>query len=82
MCYLKILYRLYEHPGSSVSMLSATDWKTGSGDRPFIREEIFPLTSVSRPALGPTQPPVQCVPDVLSPGLKRCRGVTMTTIPF
>jgi hypothetical protein len=42
---------------------------------------IFPLTSVSRPALGPTQPPVQWVPGVLSPGLKRGRGVTLTTHP-
>jgi hypothetical protein len=25
-------------------------------------QRIFPLASVSRPALGPTQPPVQCVP--------------------
>jgi hypothetical protein len=25
---------------------------------------IFPLASVSRPALGPTQPPVQWVPEV------------------
>jgi hypothetical protein len=31
---------------------------------------IFPLSSVSRPALGPTQPPVQRVPGVLSPGVK------------
>jgi hypothetical protein len=31
---------------------------------------IFPLASVSRPALGPTQPPVQRVPGVLSPGVK------------
>jgi hypothetical protein len=30
-------------------------------------EGIFPLSSVSRPALGPTQPPVQWVPRVLSP---------------
>jgi hypothetical protein len=36
---------------------------------------------VSRPALGPTQPPAQWVPGVLSPGLKRGRGVTLTTHP-
>jgi hypothetical protein len=54
------------------------------GDRgsiPDRGERIFPLTSVSRPALGPTQPPVQWVPRVLSPGVKRCRGVTLTTHP-
>jgi hypothetical protein len=39
------------------------------------RERIHPLASVSRPALGPTQPPV------LSPGVKRGRGVTLTTHP-
>jgi hypothetical protein len=27
-------------------------------------ERIFPLASVSKPALGPTQPPVQWVPGV------------------
>jgi hypothetical protein len=42
---------------------------------------IFPLASVSRPALGPTQTPVQWVPAVLSPGLKRGRAVTLTTHP-
>jgi hypothetical protein len=52
-----------------------------SGDRgsiPGKGEMIFPPTSVSRPSLGPTQSPVQWVPGVLSPGLKRGRGVTPT----
>jgi hypothetical protein len=50
----------------------ATDWTTGrSGFDPRQRQEIFPLAAVSRPALGPTLPPVQWVPVVLSPGVKR-----------
>jgi hypothetical protein len=49
---------------------------TGRGKR------IFPLTSVSRPAIGPTQPPVQWVPEVLCPGVKRCWGVKLTTHPM
>ena len=36
---------------------------------------------LSRPALGPTQPPVQWVPD-LSQGVKSGRGVTLTPHPF
>jgi hypothetical protein len=40
---------------------------------------FFPLASVSRPALRPTQPPVQWLPEVLSSGLKRGQGVTLTT---
>jgi hypothetical protein len=39
------------------------------------------VASVTRPALGSTQPPVQWVPGVLSPRLKRSRGVTLTTHP-
>jgi hypothetical protein len=35
---------------------------------------IFALTSVSRQALRPTQPPVQWVPGVLSPGVKARPG--------
>jgi hypothetical protein len=30
---------------------------------------------------GPTQPPVQWVPGVLSPGVKRCQGMMLTTHP-
>jgi hypothetical protein len=44
------------------------------GDRGFYRrqrQETFPLTSVSRPARRPTQPPVQWVPGVLSRGKAR-----------
>jgi hypothetical protein len=44
-------------------------------------KRVFPVTSVSRPALEPTQPPVQWIPGVLSPGVKRGRGVTLTTHP-
>jgi hypothetical protein len=41
---------------------------------------IFPLTSLSRPALGPTQTPVQWAPE-FSPWVKRGRGVTLTAHP-
>jgi hypothetical protein len=43
--------------------------------------ENFPLNSLSRPAVGPTQPPVQGVPEALSPEVKRGWGVTLTTHP-
>jgi hypothetical protein len=68
---------------SSVSIVSGY----GLNDRaievqsPVETKRIFPLASVSRSALGPTQPPVQWVPGVLSPGVKRVRGVMLTTHP-
>jgi hypothetical protein len=40
------------------------------------------LPSASRPALGPTQPPVQGVPGALCPGIKSGRGVMLTTHPL
>ena len=39
------------------------------------------FSHLSRPALGPTQPPVQWVPG-LSPGVKSGRGVTLTPHPL
>jgi hypothetical protein len=59
---------------------SSVTWTPGrSKFDPLHRQVIFPLTSVSRLALGPTQPPIQWVLGVLSPGLKRGCGVMLTT---
>jgi hypothetical protein len=67
--------------GSLVSIVSdyRLDRATGFDSRQ--RQRIFPLTSVSKPVLRPTQPPVRWVPGVLSPGLKGSQGVTLTTHP-
>jgi hypothetical protein len=72
----------YGEPGSSVSMVSgyALDDRTIEV-RSLVGQRISSLTSVYRPALGPTQPPVQLIPGVLSPGVKNGRGVTLTTHP-
>jgi hypothetical protein len=48
---------------------------------PRQRQMIFPLASMSIAALRPSQLPVQWVPWVLSPGVKRGRGVTLTNHP-
>jgi hypothetical protein len=57
-------------------------WTTRqSGFDPRRGQRTFHLASVSRPALGPTQLPVQWLPWVLSPGVKRGRGVMLTTYP-
>jgi hypothetical protein len=66
-------------PGSSVSIVSGRPGDRGS--IPGRGEKTFPVSSVSRPAMRPTQPPVQWVPGILSPGLKRGRGVSLTTHP-
>jgi hypothetical protein len=46
-----------------------TDWTTGrSRFDPQQRQDNFPIASVSRPTLRPTQPPVQWVPWVIYHG--------------
>jgi hypothetical protein len=42
------------------------------------KDKIFLFSIASRPAVGPTQPPIQWVPWALSPGGKR-QGVKLTT---
>jgi hypothetical protein len=68
-------------PGSSVSTVSDYGLD-GRGSIPDRGRGSFPLPSASRPALGPTQPPIQWVPGALSPGVKRGRGVMLTTHPL
>jgi hypothetical protein len=66
--------------GSSGIMVS--DY--GLDDRGLIPDRgrgFFLQALASRPALGPTQSPIQWVPEVLSPGVNRGRGVTLTTHP-
>jgi hypothetical protein len=59
--------------GSSVSVVSGygLDERAIEVRSPAEAKGFFPLASVSRPALGPTQPPVQWVMRVLSPGKAR-----------
>jgi hypothetical protein len=58
------------------------DWTTGrTVFDPRQRQEIFPLISVFRSTLEPTQPPVQWVLGVLCQGVKRGLGVMLTTHP-
>jgi hypothetical protein len=45
-----------------------------------VSSSVFCIAAVTQP-LGPTQSPVQWVPGVLSSGVKRGRGVTVTTHP-
>jgi hypothetical protein len=74
----------FNEPSNSVSIMSSYGLDDRAIEVRSPAEEkryLLPLSSVSRPALGPTQPPVQWVPGVLSPGLKSGRGVTLTTHP-
>jgi hypothetical protein len=68
-------------PGSSDSTVSDYGLD-GRGSIPDRGRGCFPLTSASRPALGPTQPPIEWVLGDISPGVKRGHGVMLTTHPL
>jgi hypothetical protein len=77
-----VIFKTYEYKGSSGSIVSdyglddrVSRFDSRQGQR------IFLLAPASRPALRLIQPPIQWVPGVLSPGVKRGRGVTLTTHP-
>jgi hypothetical protein len=68
----RVAYRSRVSSGSIVSDYGLDDRVIGV--RSPAGKMIFPLSSVSRPALGPTQPPVQWVLGVLSQGVKARPG--------
>jgi hypothetical protein len=67
MCDIHGLHRNWD---SSVVCRCATGWMV-RGSSPGRGLGIFLFTTESRPALWPTQPPIQWVPEVLSLGVKQ-----------
>jgi hypothetical protein len=76
---ISFLIRECKSCGSSASIVS--DYRL-PGFHPWQKQRIFSLASVSRPALRPTQPPVQWIPVDLCQEVKRGRSVTLTAHPI
>jgi hypothetical protein len=74
----KTVILLYKDRDSSVGI--ATRLRTGLSEQSGFDSRrglwIFLFATASRPALGPTQPPIQWVSGILSPGVKRPRRET------
>jgi hypothetical protein len=65
-----VMMLLQCYPSNTMIVVRATGWTVGVLDsRRGL--EIFLFTTASRTALGPTQPPIQWVPEALSLGVKR-----------
>jgi hypothetical protein len=77
MCILYSSMSVSCGPGSSVGIATGYGLD-GSGIASRWERNFLHL---SRPTLGPTQPPVQWVPG-LSPEVKSVRGVTLNPQPF
>jgi hypothetical protein len=75
----KMVHHVVWSRGSSGSIMS--DYVLDDRGSMPDRGKGFFLAPASRPVLGPTQPPIQWVPGVLSPGVKRGRGVMLTIHP-
>jgi hypothetical protein len=78
----KILCRCLWSRGSSGSIVSGYGLNNRVIEVRSPTGADFFLAPASRPALGPTQPPIQWVLGGLSPGIKRGRGVKLTTHPY
>jgi hypothetical protein len=84
MLWFNTSFYFWRSRGSSVSTVSDYGLEDQAiGFRCPAGAKNYPLASMSRQALGSTQPPVHWVPggEVLSPGLKRGRRVTLATHP-
>jgi hypothetical protein len=86
VCYIAYLQKSLCTPmcvsGAAVAQAvwcPITGWTIGV--QSLTEAEDFSSSPASRPALGPTQPLIQWVPGFLSLGIKRGRGVTLTTHP-
>jgi len=59
--------------GIATGRTTDDDSRQGQGEGQEQEQEQggLPFVTASRPALGPTQPPVKCVPDSPTPGVKQ-----------
>ena len=79
LSWIRVIYLFLCGPGSVDGIATGYELDGPGIESRWGGGEIFP--HLSRPAMGPTQPPVQWVPG-LSPGVKSGRGVTLTPHPL